>query len=469
MLTISNLAKRYGNQTLFEQVSLQLNAGSRYGIVGANGSGKSSLLAIISGKLEPSEGSVTRPKRSRLGVLEQDHYQYEALPIIHVVMMGNRVLFEAMAEKEEILANAETFFDADRYGELEDIILRHDGYSLESRAAEILEGLNILAPVHHDPLSTLSGGFKLRVLLAQTLAAEPDILLLDEPTNHLDILSIRWLEKFLQQYRGCVAIVSHDRRFLDNVCTHIIDVDYERALMYTGNYEDFERQKEEERNRQENEIKKREQEIADHKAFIERFKAKASKARQAQSRVKRMAKIEIATLPSSSRQRPNFRFKQKRPSGKEALLVKDLSKAFGDKRVLDDVSFSVTRGDRLAIIGPNGIGKSTLLKIAVGELEADRGSVQWGHEAAVGYYDQSPHLLFQSRDETVQDYFWSHCPEVNLGVVRSLLALALFTKTDVEKSVKNLSGGEMARLQFAALAVREPNVLVLDEPTNHLD
>ncbi|MCB1034258.1 MAG: ABC-F family ATP-binding cassette domain-containing protein, partial [Acidobacteria bacterium] len=274
MIGVSNLGKNFGRQTLFTGVSLQLNPGNRYGVVGANGSGKSTLLKILTGEELPSEGGVSIPKRLRLGVLRQDQFSHEDQPIIEVAMMGRLDVWEAMAEKEVLLENAEESFDANRYAELEEIILANDGYALEARAGEILEGLGIETKVHAQPLSTLSGGFKLRVLLAQVLASEPDVLLLDEPTNHLDILSIRWLEKFLVDFRGTAVLISHDHRFLDNVCTHILDVDYETVMLYSGNYSDFEQAKRLERERKESEIARQEKKIAEMQAFVDRFKAK---------------------------------------------------------------------------------------------------------------------------------------------------------------------------------------------------
>jgi ATPase subunit of ABC transporter with duplicated ATPase domains len=469
MLTVTDLAMEYGAQPLFRDVNLQLDRGNRYGIVGANGSGKSTLLRILTGEETSSGGDVNRPRSARMGVLEQDHFAYEDTAIIEVVMSGNKVLWDAMVEKEALLDNAHESFDDARYSHLEDIVMAHDGYGLEARAGAILEGLGIPTAVHQEPLRVLSGGFKLRALLGKTLAAEPDLLMLDEPTNHLDILAISWLEKFLLDYRGCCIVVSHDHRFLDQVCTHVLDVDYERVVSYKGNYTAFLSQKIAERSRRESEINKREKEIAEHKAFITRFKAKATKARQANSRQKRVEKIVIETLPQSSRRHPNFQFKARRASGRKVLEVKGLSKAYDEKIVLLDVHFQVDRGDRLAIIGPNGIGKSTLLKILVGELDADDGTFVWGHEADPGYFPQDHREALGPPDGTVKESMWKSVPTDGLGGVVSRLAMVLFSRDDVEKKVGNLSGGEAARLLFARIAALEPTVLVLDEPTNHLD
>jgi len=471
MISVSNLAKSFGSQLLFEGAAFQLNPGRRYGLVGANGSGKSTLMRILAGEEIPSDGMVSIPKRLQLGVLRQDHFAYEAEPILDVVLMGNAELWQAMAEKEEVLARSEESFDAERYAELEDIILHHNGYAVESEAAEILEGLGIPAEVHRQPLSTLSGGFKLRVLLAQTLAASPGALLLDEPTNHLDILSIRWLEKFLQSFAGIVVIISHDHRFLDNVCTDILDVDYETVTLYPGNYTDFDTAKHSERQRMQKEAAKREKEIAHHKTFVDRFRAKATKARQAQSKMRLIEKQQDALepIPVSSRRYPNFRFHQQRPSGKDALTLDGISKAFDDNVVLTEVSLVVRRGEHMAIIGPNGIGKSTLLKIAMGELEADAGNAEWGYETYPGYFAQDHREQLESERQTVEENLWELCPGETIGFVRGQLAQVLFSKDEVKKRLGNLSGGEAARLVFARLAVQEPNVLVLDEPTNHLD
>ncbi len=469
MISISNLTKYFGDQTLFAGASLQFRAGERYGVIGANGSGKSTLLKILSGEELPSGGEVAVPKRATVGVLKQDHFRYEEERILDVVMMGNAELWQAMAEKDALLAEAERHFDADRYAELEDLIVRQDGYRLEARAGEILEGLGIPTERHLEPLSALSGGFKLRVLLAQVLASDPDVLLLDEPTNHLDILSIRWLERFLEAFSGCTLVVSHDHRFLDNVATSIVDVDYETLTVYPGNYQFFARAKREERERREKEIEKRSKEIADHRAFVERFRAKATKARQAQSKLKQMARIEIEALPQSSRRYPVFRFGERRPSGKQVLKLDGVGKSYSGQTALEGVSLEVGKGERVAIIGPNGIGKSTLLKIAVGDVTPDAGTVAWGYEAHPGYFAQDHREQLGAVDQTAEAWLWNYCPGESIGFVRSHLGAVLFSGDEVEKKLGALSGGEAARLIFARHVVERPNVLVLDEPTNHLD
>ncbi len=468
MVTITNLGMGYGGQMLFADACEQFHPGNRYGIVGANGAGKSTLLRLITREEFPTEGDVIIPKKVRIGSLEQDHFQYEDIAIRDVVMMGNKEVWDAMVEKDAMLEGPEDAFDVDRYGDLEDTILRLDGYSLESTAADILEGMQIPTERHLDPLSSLSGGFKLRVLLARVLAGQPDLLLLDEPNNHLDIVSLRWLEKFLVEFKGCAIVVSHDHRFLDNICTHIVDVDYQRVTIYKGNYQAFLDGKAEIRDRLEREIDKRQKEIAEHKAFIQRFKAKASKARQANSRQKRMEKISIEELPTSSRQHPNFKFPQQRASGRTVLTAKDIGKSYEDKKVLENVGLTVNRGDRVAILGPNGIGKSTLLKVLMEKVQPDEGEFEWGYETHIGYFAQDHHDVM-SGEHTVTSWLWDKAPGDPQGAIYGRLAQVLFSRDDADKRIDTLSGGEAARLALAGIAAKEPNVLVLDEPTNHLD
>ncbi|TVP55766.1 MAG: ABC transporter ATP-binding protein [Gemmatimonadales bacterium] len=471
MISVSNLAKSYGDRVLFENASFQLNPGERYGLIGANGSGKSTLLKILAGDIEATEGTLSIPKRLRLGVLRQDQFRYEEESILGVALMGNPELWAAMVEKEELLANADEHFDADRFSELEETVQQHDGYTAEARAAAILEGLGIPSEVHREPISSLSGGFKLRVLLAQVLASDPDVLLLDEPTNHLDILSIKWLEEFLKGFSGPVVVISHDHRFLDTLSTHILDVDYQTVQLYHGNYSHFRRAKVEERERREKDIASREKEIAHHQKFVDRFKAKASKARQAGSKarmIERMAE-DMDELAPSSRRYPTFRFDQRRNSGREVLKVAGVTKAFDDNQVLHGVDLTVERGDRLAILGPNGIGKSTLLKIVMGELEPDDGEVEWGYETHPGYFAQDYKDQFRGHTGSAEDWIWDACPDKDLGYVRGRLGLMLFSGDEPKKPLDSLSGGEAARLVFSRISMDRPNVLVLDEPTNHLD
>lgn len=444
MLSVSNLAREFGERILFADASFQLNTGERYGLVGANGSGKTTLLEILSGALDPTAGSVSIPKSVRLGVLRQDQFLYEEQQILDTALMGNAELWQAMAEKAKLLARAHEHFDADRFSGLEETIERNDGYAAEARAATILEGLGIPAILHHEPLSVLSGGFKLRVLLAQVLASGPDALLLDEPTNHLDILSIRWLEKFLHGFPGPVVVISHDQRFLDNICTKILDVDYGTVTLYNGNYTAFVEAKRTERQRREKEISARQKEIADHQKFVDRFRAKASKARQAQSKLRLIEKKanELDELPGSSRRYPTFRFAPRRHSGREVLCVEGIEKAFGDNEVLHGVDLKVRRGERLVIIGPNGIGKSTLLKIIMGEMRADQGEVEWGWGTQPGYFAQDQHQQLGTSDRTAEDWLWDACPGEDRGFVRAQMGLMLFSGDDGEKRLHALSGGD---------------------------
>ncbi|NOU31716.1 MAG: ABC-F family ATP-binding cassette domain-containing protein [Polyangiaceae bacterium] len=467
MLGLVNLGKSFGGRTLFEGVSLQLNVGNRYGLVGANGSGKTTLLKVLSGDEPATDGSVNLPSTARMSVLRQDRFLDDEQIILDLTMMGDTIVWAAMMEEKAILATPEP--DAARMAELEDVVRSHDGYTLEARASAILEGLGVPRAKHRQPLGTLSGGFKLRVLLAQVLLGGPDLLLLDEPTNHLDILSIRWLERFLASYAGCAIVISHDIRFLDNVATHILDVDYETITLYTGNYSAFEVEKQAIRDRKEAEIARTEKIIAEKRAFVDRFGAKATKAKQAQSRLKQIEKIEVEELANTSRRTPKFRFQPARPSGRDVLTVEGISKSYGSLAVLKDISLTIRRGEKVAVIGPNGLGKSTLLKIATGNLEADAGTVKWGHEAQVGYFAQDHTDLLTDPKMTPLEFIWAVDPMAATSAVRGQLGLVLFSGEEVDKPVGKLSGGEAARLIFCKVMAEKSNVLVLDEPTNHLD
>jgi ATPase subunit of ABC transporter with duplicated ATPase domains len=467
MIDVAQLAKSFGARTLFEGVSLKLVGGARYGLVGANGSGKTTFLEIVAGDEPPTEGSISVAKGARVGVLRQDRFLRDEEPILDVAMEGDALVSGAYAEQRRIASGPMP--DAGRLAELEDRIAAHDGYTLEARASGILEGLGIPMAAHRQPLATLSGGFKLRVLLAQVLLGGPDVLLLDEPTNHLDILSIRWLERFLSAYQGCAVVISHDERFLDTVATHILDVDFGTITAYTGNYSAFAAEKVAAQERNAAEVGRAQALVAEKRAWVERFGAKASKARQAQSRLKQIEKIEVGTIETTSRRAPLFQFLPARPSGRDVLAIDDVSKAYGQKRVLDGVSLTMRRGERVAILGANGLGKSTLLKIATGNLEADAGSVKWGHEAKIGYFPQDHREVLADPDATALDVVWNSVPAEPTTYVRGQLGRVLFSGDDVSKKVGALSGGEAARLVFCRIMVERPNVLVLDEPTNHLD
>jgi len=467
MIGLNNLGKSFGARSLFEGVSHKLVAGSRYGLVGANGSGKTTLLRILAGDEPASDGAVTLPKTARIGVLRQDRFLSDEQRIVDVAMAGDEIVTRALAEQQALIAAGVP--DPEQLAALEDRIAAHDGYTLEARASHVLEGLGIPVPLHSQPLATLSGGFKLRVLLAQVLLGGPDVLFLDEPTNHLDILSIRWLEKFLADYRGCAVVISHDQRFLDHVATHVLDVDYGTVSLYTGNYSAFARQKAEIRAQKEVEVARAKATIAEKRAWVERFGAKATKASQAQSRLKQIEKIEVEELETSSRRTPQFRFVSARPSGKDVLDLAHVGKSYGAKVVLRDVSLLVRRGERVAIIGPNGLGKSTLLKIATANATADSGTVSWGYETHVGYFPQDHRELLLDPTATPLGIISDALPLDGPSVIRGQLGRMLFSGDDVHKPVAALSGGEAARVVFCRIMAHKPNVLVLDEPTNHLD
>lgn len=468
MININGITKRFGSQVLFEDVNLRFDPGKRYGIVGANGAGKSTLLRVITGEDYADAGETNIPSKVKLGTLNQDHFAFEDCTIMNVVMAGKPILAEALREKDRLLEDHS--IPAEQLAHLEEQIADHDGYVAESRIGEMLEGLGVPAEKHPLAMSVLSGGYKLRVLLAQCLFGDPDVLMLDEPTNHLDIYSIKWLEDYLCRYRGVVIVVSHDREFLNNVSTHIVDLDYGTAKQYTGNYDQFLLAKEANTEMRLLEAEKAEKKMGELQTFVDRFKAKASKARQAGSKAKQIERMgkELKGPVYSTRVFPRIKFTAIRPPGKKVLEVEGLSKSFGNNQVLNNITFNVYRGDKLAIIGPNGVGKSTMLKIIMGELGADTGQVEWGHETYPQYFSQD-HRENMSTKSTPNNWLHQWAPGESIGVIRGTLGNVLFSGDEVHKSTSALSGGEAARLVIAKLILLKGNVLILDEPTNHLD
>jgi ATPase subunit of ABC transporter with duplicated ATPase domains len=470
MITLDNLTKRYGPKILFESVSMTFDPGKRYALVGANGAGKSTLLKVISGEEDSDTGSVNIPARLKVGVLKQDHFHYDECRILDTVLMGNKALWTAMQEKERLLEGEMTDEAGMALAEHECTIAEEDGYTAEARAAELLEGLGIPAAQHGDLMRSLAGGYKLRVLLAQTLFAGADVLLLDEPTNHLDLDSIRWLESYLtKDFRGTLLVVSHDRHFMNAIATHVADVDFQTVTVYTGDYTSFVEQKTTGKRQGEADIAQKKKRIAELKEFVARFGASANRSSQAQSRVKEIEKLEASmVVRRSSVVRPYVKFEQARPSGRDVLRATGLSKRFGDKQVFDNLHFNMMRGEKLAVIGPSGIGKSTLLKMLVGEYTPDAGEVVWGHEVSVGYFAQDHHEALEP-GFTAYDWLRRFDDQATIEQVRSVLGKLLFSGEAGLKKTENLSGGEAARLVIARLMLQKNNVMLLDEPTNHLD
>jgi ATPase subunit of ABC transporter with duplicated ATPase domains len=469
MITINNLAMQYGARLLFTDVNLNLNANHRYGLVGSNGAGKSTFLKLIMKEEEPSNGEITAVRNARIGCLKQDQFVYENVPIIDAVIAGNKALWQAIQEKNKLL-ELEDLDDESGYrlGELEQIIFDNDGYVADIFAAELLVGLGIKEEFHYQPVSVLSGGYKLRVLLAQSLFNNPDVLLLDEPTNHLDIISIYWLENYLKEkFKGALLFISHDVMFLNNVSTHILDIDYGEISQYTGNYDKFASQKQQIVEHKMHEVNYLEKKLAKMQEFVNKFRA-GTRSKQASSREKQMDRIELPDIQKSSRVSPYFNFKQKRPSGKHVLKVEALAKSYGEQPILNKVNFSIGRGEKVVVIGANGIGKSTLLKILLGKIKADMGEYEWGYESQISYFAQDHHELLNESTSVIN---WLSSQAVNelTGTIRSVLGQVLFRQDEVNKNILHLSGGEGARLLLAKIILEEGNVLVLDEPTNHLD
>lgn len=470
MIILNQVAMGHGARVLFTEVSLKLNKNQRYALVGANGTGKSTLMQLIAGTESPSDGNIAIPKNTTLGWLKQDQFKYEETNILDVVFQGKPKLWEAWQEKEELLTTPEyTEQIGYRLAELEETIAHYDGYTADTTAINMLIGLGVAEEYHNKPLKMLSGGYKLRVLLAQTLFANPDILLLDEPTNHLDILSIAWLEKYLKsEFIGLLLFISHDVEFINKLADKILDIDYGEIREYSGQYHKFLTEKAEIEQQKLSEKKHLEDKIANMQAFVDKFKAKASKARQAQSKMKQIEKIELPDVKHSSRIAPNFIFTINRPSGKSVLTVNNLSKNYGDKNIFNKVSFSIRRGEKIVIIGANGIGKSTLIKTLMNKITPDQGDYEWGAETHINYLSQDHHDLLKEH-QTLQNWLADHASKSTTQDVRNMLGRVLFTKDDHEKDVLTISGGEAARLLIARIMLNPGNVLIMDEPTNHMD
>src|SRR3954467_11235467 len=483
MISVSNVSMRYGSKILFEDVSTTFTPGRRYGLTGPNGAGKSTFMKLLTGELPAQRGSVARPQK--LGVLKQDQYAFDAYKVTDTVIMGNTRLWSALQERETLYAKADmTDHDGMRLGELEGVVGEEDGYSAESNAAVLLQGLDIPDELHDRTMGELQGGQKVRVLLAQALFGNPTALLLDEPTNHLDLDSIHWLEDFLNRYEGTLIVISHDRHFLNGVCTHIADIDYQTIITYTGSYDDMAVAKTQIRSQIEGQNAQREKKIAQLNEFIARFSA-GTRSSQVQSRRKEVERLQVTELARSNIQRPFLKFEQKRPSGKHILEIEGISKSYGDARVIRDFTASVLRGEKIALMGRNGAGKTTLLNALLANSpstpEAElrktsgydgdfitEGRVIWGHEASVGYFAQD-HRALIVRGMTAFEWLHQWDPGASHEEIRGLLGQMLFPREDGDKKTEILSGGEAARLIFCKLMLQKPNVLVLDEPTNHLD
>jgi len=465
---------RYGAKILFDDVSTTFTPGKRYGLTGPNGAGKSTFMKILTGELEPQKGNVVRPRK--LGVLRQDHFAFDAHRVVDTVVMGNRRLWEAIEERERIFAKPEiTDADGMRLGELEGIVAEEDGYTAESDAAILLDGLDIPEPLHEQKMSNLQGGQKVRVLLAQALYGHPQALLLDEPTNHLDLDSIHWLQDFLVRYEGALMVISHDRHFLNSVCTHIADIDYETIITYTGGYDDMVVAKTQVRTQIEADNAQREKKIAQLNQFMARFSA-GTRSSQVMSRKKEVERLQTTELARSNIQRPYIKFALNRPSGRHALEFQELYKSYGDNTVISGFGASVGRGEKIALIGRNGAGKTTLIRSLLGSapgigsegLSIDSGEVKWGHEVQIGYFAQD-HRHSIAGELSTLDWLRQFDAKASTEELRGLLGQMLFQRDEAIKPVEALSGGEAARLLFCKLMLEKPNVLVLDEPTNHLD
>ena len=479
MLVAANITMQFGAKPLFDNVSVKFGDGNRYGLIGANGAGKSTFMKILCGALEPSAGNVSKEKHERMAYLKQDQFAYEDMRVLDVVLMGHEEMWACMSERDAIYANPEaTEDDYMKAADLEHQFAEYDGYTAESRAGELLLGVGIPTEQHNGPMSQVAPGWKLRVLLCQALFANPDILLLDEPTNNLDINTIRWLEDVLNNRDSTMIIISHDRHFLNQVCTHMADLDYGKITTYAGNYDDFMEASQQARERLSKANAKAKEQIADLQTFVRRFSANASKAKQATSRVKLIEKLKPEDVKPSSRQYPWIRFDydEKAKLHRQAVEVENLSFAYegADRKIFNNLSFTINAGERLAIIGENGVGKTTLLKLLMGEVTPQFGAIKWAEKAKPGYYSQDHSALFQS-DTNLTDWIAGYVREGGYEggdvetLIRGTLGRLLFSGDDVKKAVKVISGGEQGRMLFGKLMLLHSNVLIMDEPTNHLD
>ncbi len=472
MLSTANITMQFGARPLFENISVKFGDGNRYGLIGANGCGKSTFMKILGGDLEPSAGNVMLDVNERLGKLRQDQFAYEDMRVLDVVMMGHVEMWAAMSERDAIYANPEaTDEDYMKAAELEAKFAEYDGYTAEARAGELLLGVGIPLDQHQGPMSTVAPGWKLRVLLAQALFANPDILLLDEPTNNLDINTIRWLEEVLNQRNSTMIIISHDRHFLNQVCTHMADMDYGTLKIYPGNYDDYMLASAQARAQQLAANAKAKEKISELQDFVRRFSANKSKARQATSRAKQIDKIKVEDVKPSSRQNPFIRFEGEKKLHRLAVETQGISKAY-DHPIFRNFSIAVEAGEKIAIIGENGAGKTTLLRCIGGDtcgLQPDSGIVKWAENANVGYMPQDPTEEF-AVDKSLTDWMGDWTQEGDDDqAVRSILGRLLFSGDEVKKSVKVLSGGEKGRMMYGKLMLGRHNVLLMDEPTNHMD